>query len=69
MFEAKQKVEVWRCNAGLVFKSGELTVHGWKKIFIPAINALFHYLDRALISMISDHLFIQEDYSGDLTVI
>jgi hypothetical protein len=40
VFSARQKVEVWRYHAGLVFKPGESIVRGFGETFITA-NTLF----------------------------
>jgi len=67
VFSAKQKVEVWRYNAGLVFKPGESIVRGLGLEILIAANFFF---DRTWISlMINGHLFIREDCSGNLTVV
>jgi hypothetical protein len=68
VFSAKQKVEVWRYNAGLVFKPGESIVRGLRLRMLIGANAPF--FDRTWISlMISGHLFIREDCSGNLIVV
>jgi hypothetical protein len=41
VFSAKQKVEVWRYNAGLVFKPGESIVRGLKLKILIGANTLF----------------------------
>jgi len=74
VFSAKQKVEVWRYNAGLVFKPGESIVRGLRLEFLIGANTFFLFFffssDRTWISlMTSDRLFIREDCSGNLIVV
>jgi len=41
VFSAKQKVEVWRYNVGLVFKPGKLIVRGLRLKILIGANTVF----------------------------